>query len=476
MHHLDDGAHAPARLAQRQREGARVLDLRRGVGAVAELVLEPHQPDGVALAVGRPARDEEAGRAPRAPAPASGRRPTSAPSRTTCARPAASPRRPARRGWCWRARPSRPASRSSPCRWWRPPSPPPGAPPGRSAPRAPAAPRRRRAPGRRRAPAPRRRSWSSGSRRRARPGSACRPSPRAPRARPPRPSRRSRGSPPRCRSASAHDRRDGRPPRPAAARRGRRAAAPAGCRLASRPAARISSLPAAAPKAASAAARSPRPGARRGLAQGQVPGPEVEVAALGRLVLDGVRLELGHRTEGGHAAAPADARIIAAGGGVAEGPAAAPPHLQARPPHRRDVFRSPGVIRKSRRCPTPATPLHAATRHPVDCLGADEAPGLKGEAPVGRRPVRTPSAPAEGVGGVRACPALVIVPRLPGWRVYAPAPGGQARRDLSTDKSRGKVALESSHRKESGADRITVISPPKPRPASPAPSPPPSPD
>ena len=52
---------------------------------------------------------------------------TSAPSRTTCAR-AAGTRRPARRrppgsrSWCWRARRSRPASPSWPCRTWRCPS------------------------------------------------------------------------------------------------------------------------------------------------------------------------------------------------------------------------------------------------------------------------------------------------------------------------------------------------------------------
>ena len=42
VHHLDDGAHAPPFLADLVRQGAVVFDLGRGVGAVAELVLEAH--------------------------------------------------------------------------------------------------------------------------------------------------------------------------------------------------------------------------------------------------------------------------------------------------------------------------------------------------------------------------------------------------------------------------------------------------
>ena len=61
--HGEDGADAVAGGAEGLGEGAVVLDLGRGVGAVAELVLEAHQVDGVALAVGGPARDEEAGEA-----------------------------------------------------------------------------------------------------------------------------------------------------------------------------------------------------------------------------------------------------------------------------------------------------------------------------------------------------------------------------------------------------------------------------
>ena len=108
-----------------QRHGARVLDLGRGVGAVAELVLQALEVDRVAR---RPAASAAPGSSRARPrsGQASGTRPTSAPSRTTCGRPARqAPRRPARRAWCWRARPSHPASRSSPCRsgrraWPRP--------------------------------------------------------------------------------------------------------------------------------------------------------------------------------------------------------------------------------------------------------------------------------------------------------------------------------------------------------------------
>ena len=59
--HLDDRRHAAALLADHPRPGAAELDLAGGVGAVAELVLEPLDVEGVALAVGRPARHQEAG-------------------------------------------------------------------------------------------------------------------------------------------------------------------------------------------------------------------------------------------------------------------------------------------------------------------------------------------------------------------------------------------------------------------------------
>ena len=59
--HLDDRPHAGALLADQPGGGGVELDLAGGVGAVAELVLEPLQAEAVALAVRRPAREEEAG-------------------------------------------------------------------------------------------------------------------------------------------------------------------------------------------------------------------------------------------------------------------------------------------------------------------------------------------------------------------------------------------------------------------------------
>ena len=59
--HLDDRSHAVALLADQPGRGGVELDLARGVGLVAELVLEPLQAEAVALAVRRPAREEEAG-------------------------------------------------------------------------------------------------------------------------------------------------------------------------------------------------------------------------------------------------------------------------------------------------------------------------------------------------------------------------------------------------------------------------------
>ena len=84
--HLDDRRHAAALLADHARPGAVELDLAGGVGAVAELVLEPLDVEGVALAVGRPARHQEAGEARSRSGRGRGRRRTSAPSRTTCGR------------------------------------------------------------------------------------------------------------------------------------------------------------------------------------------------------------------------------------------------------------------------------------------------------------------------------------------------------------------------------------------------------
>src|SRR3546814_5065895 len=61
--HVDDDADSPAFLPHKLRISAMIFDLGRCVGAVAQLVLEPHQVDGVALPIGRDARREEAGKA-----------------------------------------------------------------------------------------------------------------------------------------------------------------------------------------------------------------------------------------------------------------------------------------------------------------------------------------------------------------------------------------------------------------------------
>ena len=47
LHHLDDGADTLAFAADALRIGGGELDLGRGVGAIAELVLQPLKPDGV---------------------------------------------------------------------------------------------------------------------------------------------------------------------------------------------------------------------------------------------------------------------------------------------------------------------------------------------------------------------------------------------------------------------------------------------
>ena len=63
--HLDDGRDAPALLADQPGHRVVVLDLGRGVGLVAELVLEPLQPHTVAGAVRQHPRQQEAGQARR---------------------------------------------------------------------------------------------------------------------------------------------------------------------------------------------------------------------------------------------------------------------------------------------------------------------------------------------------------------------------------------------------------------------------
>ena len=59
--HLDDGRHTAALLADQPRGGAVVLDFRRGVSVVAELVLEALQEHSVAAAVGQHSGQEETG-------------------------------------------------------------------------------------------------------------------------------------------------------------------------------------------------------------------------------------------------------------------------------------------------------------------------------------------------------------------------------------------------------------------------------
>jgi hypothetical protein len=63
--HLEDLRHAAARLADAPAERAVELDLRAGVGLVAELVLQALDRDGVARAVGQPPRHEPAAQAGR---------------------------------------------------------------------------------------------------------------------------------------------------------------------------------------------------------------------------------------------------------------------------------------------------------------------------------------------------------------------------------------------------------------------------
>ncbi len=101
----------------RQARGAVELDFRRGVGAVAELVLQPLKPDRVDRAVGKEARHQEAGepglRLRQHQEGVRHRRGEEPFVPGDAVEPAlALPRRAS----CWRGRPCRPASPSSPCR------------------------------------------------------------------------------------------------------------------------------------------------------------------------------------------------------------------------------------------------------------------------------------------------------------------------------------------------------------------------
>ena len=82
-HHVDDGANAAALVADA--DAPVELDLGGGVGAVAELVLEPLQRKGIAGVVVEHTGDQEAGRPPRS-GPARGRHGSSGQRGTTCAR------------------------------------------------------------------------------------------------------------------------------------------------------------------------------------------------------------------------------------------------------------------------------------------------------------------------------------------------------------------------------------------------------
>src|SRR6478735_2488887 len=59
--HLDDRANPGALLADQPGQGTVELDLRGGVRAVAELVLEALQPESVELPIGETPRHQEAG-------------------------------------------------------------------------------------------------------------------------------------------------------------------------------------------------------------------------------------------------------------------------------------------------------------------------------------------------------------------------------------------------------------------------------
>ena len=61
-HHLDDGGHAAPFLADQPGVRGLELHLRGGIGAVAELVLEPLEAQRIDAAVGQEARHQEAGK------------------------------------------------------------------------------------------------------------------------------------------------------------------------------------------------------------------------------------------------------------------------------------------------------------------------------------------------------------------------------------------------------------------------------
>ena len=121
-HHLDDGRHAAALLADQPGVRSLELHLGGGIGAVAELVLEPLEAQRIDGAVGQEARHQEAGEAARRlrqhqEGVAHGRRHEPLVPGDAGTRRRARRCRSALPWWCWRARRCRPASPSCPCRW-----------------------------------------------------------------------------------------------------------------------------------------------------------------------------------------------------------------------------------------------------------------------------------------------------------------------------------------------------------------------
>ena len=130
--HLDDRRDAATLLADTPRPRALEPDLRRRVRAVAELVLQPVDVERVAPAVREDARQQVA-RQPARRLREDEERVAHRRRAEPLVRRAASPRRlpPAARRSRSRARPSRPAAPSSPCRTAHQPCPPPAGAQGR---------------------------------------------------------------------------------------------------------------------------------------------------------------------------------------------------------------------------------------------------------------------------------------------------------------------------------------------------------
>ena len=119
MDHLDDGADALSLLADGPGEGAAYSISAEALARLPSLSLRRWSGWRCAP-VGQPARHEEAGEPAAVCASVRKASDIGAEQNHLCPTSSRRSRRPqASAGWCWRARPSRPASRSSPCRWWR---------------------------------------------------------------------------------------------------------------------------------------------------------------------------------------------------------------------------------------------------------------------------------------------------------------------------------------------------------------------